>query len=130
MKRAAILRKSELRSRSRPKTWRRKPEDRESEADVNYVKVRDGCVARTLGAPTKCTDNWGNPFDPRQRPDLLEADHIRPAPMMGNRGPGGTRWMAGMCPFHHRLENPPWAVTHRADIRAYLARIHGEEPVE
>lgn len=106
---------------------KRKPrKDPVQPADHAYVVARDGCVARNLGAPDKCRDTWGNPFIPRERPDLLEVDHIREAPMVGKRGLSSARWMVGMCPFHHRLGNPPWATSHRAEIRAYLARVEGE----
>ena len=112
MKRAPLIRRAE---KSRP--WRRK--DPTDPAERNYVIARDGCVAPTLGATDPCRDTWGNRFDPRQRPDLLEADHIRDEPMMGKRG----KRMVGMCPWHHRLGNPPWATSNREAIREYLERV-------
>lgn len=123
MKRTALLRYVPLRR----SPLRRKPaRDPVNPADRAFVIARDGCVARNLGAPDKCRDTFGNPFIPRERPDLLEVDHIREASMVGKRGASTPRWMCGVCPWHHRLGNPPWATGHRPEIRAYLARVHRE----
>lgn len=120
------MKRSPLR-RSRPKAWRRADADRVTPADHAYVIARDRCVAAALGASDRCRDTWGNLFDPHKRPDLLEVDHIREAPMLGKRGMSHVRWMAGACPWHHRLGNPPWMTSNRAAVRAYLAVVENDE---
>ena len=113
MQRRAPLRRKPMRP------WRRSPADYTDAAERAYVVARDRCVAAALGAPDRCRDTFGNLFDPRRRPDLLEVDHIRDEPMMGKRG----KRMVGMCPWHHRLGNPPWATSNRDKIRDYLRTV-------
>lgn len=103
--------------------WRRSPADYTDAAERAYVVARDGCTAAALGAPDRCRDTFGNLFDPRRRPDLLEVDHIRDEPMMGKRAPSDRRHMAAACPHHHRLGNPPWMTSNRDKVRSYLRTV-------
>lgn len=127
-RKAPLLRKAELRSKARAKPWRRPEAEKVTQEDWATVMSRDGgCVAPKLGATDPCRDRWGEalPARGRYRPDLLELDHIRPLAVVGKRAPSVPRWMVAMCPWHHRLGNPPWATGHRAEIRDHLAELYG-----
>lgn len=123
MKRTSLIRRIPMRA------WRRDEADKVTTEDRDAVLERDkGCVANLLGAVEQCRDNWGNPLtlQGRYHRHLLELDHIRPFSMTGKRGPSELRWMVLLCPFHHRLGNPPWATGNRDVIRDYLERVSGE----
>ena len=121
MKRTALTRRTPIRA------WRRAEADKVTPEIREAVLERDsGCIANLLGALDQCRDTWGNPLvlQGRYHRHLLELDHIRPFAMTGKRGPSDTiRWLAAMCPFHHRHGNPPWATGHRDVIREYLERV-------
>ncbi len=107
------------------KPWRRNDADKVTPEDRDAVYRRDqGCVANILGAADTCRDQWGTPLilQGRYTPALLELDHIREYAMVGKRGKSEPRWMVLLCPWHHRLGNPPWATSNREAIRDYLAR--------
>ena len=116
MKRAALVRKTELKSRSRLKPsrgtvvpeWMR-----------NYVFTRDqavgGCVGRYLGFPGEC---WG-PLDP---------DHVRSSGGTGMKSPTELWNLASLCRAHH-----DWKTEHPAEGRppliAYLENVQPRDDV-
>ena len=106
MKRAALLRKAELRSRTAPKRHAHKdpvtPELRE------YILTRDGgCVAPLLEMEREC---FGR----------LEIDHVMNAGK-GKRGPSIPTNLVALCGVHH-YQKTVNARTWRPILLRYLER--------
>ena len=109
MKRSALLRRTELRSRSYPKPWRRRESDKVTPAVAHYVLARDmGCVAPVLDMEGPCEGR-------------IELDHVDNAGL-GKRGPSTASNLVSLCSRHHRdkTEN---AAAWRPLQRAYLERV-------
>jgi hypothetical protein len=103
MKRTPLLRKAQK------KTWRRRPEDRVTEAVANYVFARDyGCVAPRLDIEGPCEGR-------------IEIDHVDNAGL-GKRGPSTADNLVSLCSAHHRTKTEN-ARALRPLLRAYLDRV-------
>lgn len=88
---------------------------------------RHRCVAPQLDDLSgQCRDSFGRP-NYEVPEEELEMDHVRPEPMMGKEPPSEPRFLVSLCPWHHRglHAGRNWATSHRAVLRAYLARKHG-----
>lgn len=108
MRKAPLIRRSELRSRKRMKP---------SMGTVippairNYVLARDnGCVGRLLRFPGECA----GPLDP---------DHVRPSGGVGMKSPTEPWNLASLCRYVHH----PWKTEHPKEARpllvAYLEQV-------
>ena len=117
-----MLRRSGPLRRSRPKTWRRKPDDRVTEDEGNYVSARDlsvgGCVMAHLDPSHLCHDAFGNQISPAGE---YELDHVDNAGM-GKRGESTRYNLVRLCPYAHRIKTEN-ARLWRPALRAYLERV-------
>lgn len=120
MKRSALLRRTELRSRSYPKPWRRKPEDRVTSDLANYIYARDNgtCLAPVLAR------KHGEEADPCN--GRLTIEHVHTEPMMGRRAPS-DKWHTLLLCLHHNVDG--WASMHKDWEREYLAAVELPESV-
>jgi hypothetical protein len=89
-----------------------------------------GCVAPLIDRRAgPCRDMFGN-FIPRSARRFLTRDHVRPDEVYAGAGGFGKRpadrleHLCLVCPWHHQYGNPPWAETHRPEMRDYLRRKH------
>ena len=100
LKRSRLIRRSELKSKSRIKPSRGTVVP---EWMKNYVFTRDeGCLGPRLGFPGEC---WG-PLDP---------DHVRSSLGMGMKSPTEVWNLACLCRLHHS-----WKEEHPLEARPKL----------
>ena len=116
MKRAALLRRTELRSK------RRKSGDKVSPEDYAYVATRDmavgGCVMAHLDRTHLCYDAFGNQI---RSDGVFEIDHVDNGGT-GRRGES-ERWnLVRFCPHAHRIKTEN-ARLWRPLLRDYLAQV-------
>lgn len=116
-----MIRRTPLKRTPR-KAWRRKPDDRVTEAVANYVSARDlavgGCVMAHLDRTHQCHDQYGNQIRPDEQ---YELDHVDNGGV-GNRGPSTASNLVRLCPFGHRVKTEN-ARLWRPALRAYLERV-------
>lgn len=121
MKRAALLRRTELRSKSRPKPWKRHPDDKVSEELAHYVIGRDRvCVLSVIDATHTCRNTWGDEVPSNGD---FELDHVDTLGF-GKRGPSVPWNLVRLCPWGHR-EKTENARLYRPALREYLMRVEG-----
>lgn len=120
MKHSRLLRKTELRSKSRPKPWRRAESDKVTEDLANYIYARDNmtCLAPILAA---AHDQPVDPCDGR-----LTIEHVHTEPTMGKRAKS-DKWHCLLLCFHHNVDG--WASMHKDWEREYLARVEMPESI-
>ena len=114
LRKAPLLRRSELKSKSRLKPSKGTVVP---PAMKNYVFARDeavgGCVGRHVGFPGEC---WG-PLDP---------DHVRPSGGVGMKSDTEPWNLVALCRGHH-----DWKTVHPAEGRPplirYLERVQPRE---
>ena len=114
LKRSALIRRTE-----KSKPWRRKPDDKVTEAVANEVAARDRmCVLFKLDSNHLCYDRFGNRIAPDS---YYELDHVDNGGT-GKRGSSTVNNLVRLCPYAHILKTQS-ARFYRPILRRYLDEI-------
>jgi len=137
-RKAPLLRKAELRSKSYPRPWRRPNAEKVTPEDRQMVLERDGyrCVAPMLAVkydlptPDACRDRWGRlaiayitADGPVYRPEALTYEHVRLTAAMGGRKPAPSLRTSLTACDHHNVNG--WCQANKRYERQYLAELYG-----
>ena len=118
-----MIRRSPIKRTPR-KAWRRRPDDRVTEDEGNYVSARDlavgGCVMAHLDPSHLCHDAFGNQISPAGE---YELDHVDNGGT-GKRGESTRFNLVRVCPSGHATKTYN-ARLWRPAFRDYLRSVEG-----